>query len=290
MQRYQNSVQHFICPVCKHPLLLRGNSLVCKKKHCYDIARQGYVNLVPHARQPKNYDKQSFENRRMILARGLYSHVLAGLLATLEGLDGVKTVLDAGCGEGYYARAIGEQTNKQVLAFDLSKDSVQLAAKNDREGAVQWFVGDLTNLPLKQKSVDCVLNIFSPANYGEFRRVLANKGYLIKIIPGNNHLKEFREAAREQLQSKDYANQQTIDYLQQTFTLTERRTVTACHALTGEERDIFARMTPLFFHVDRDRVDLSGVEGLTIEAEILVGTSRGTKSPLPQREKPAKAR
>ena len=34
------------CPICSEPLGREGNSLVCPNRHSFDIARQGYVNLL----------------------------------------------------------------------------------------------------------------------------------------------------------------------------------------------------------------------------------------------------
>ena len=81
-------------------------------------------------------------------------------------------------------------------AFDLSKESIQLAAKSDHEWKVKWFVGDLARLPLLDQSMDLLLDIFSPANYQEFKRVLAPDGRLIKVIPTPSHLQEIRQKVR----------------------------------------------------------------------------------------------
>ena len=92
--------------------------------------------------------------------------------------------------------------DKTFYAFDISKDSVQIAAKSEPNWAVNWFVGDLASLPIKDASMDILLDIFSPANYGEFRRVLFKDGILIKVIPTKNHLKEIRQKVQDQLTNK----------------------------------------------------------------------------------------
>ena len=71
-------------------------------------------------------------------------------------------------------------SEKTFYAFDISKDFVQITAKSEPNWAVNWFVGDLARLPIKDASMDVLLDIFSPANYGEFRRVLSKDGVLIK--------------------------------------------------------------------------------------------------------------
>ena len=152
--RFKDSEKFFICPICKKSFILYKNSLICTNKHCFDISKYGYVNFVSYTRQQKNYDKQSFENRKIILESGFYSHILNKIIEILKHMDTVKTILDVGCGEGFYSRQISELTDKNMIGFDISKDSIQLAAKSDQNHSVKWFVGDLTKLPLQDHSID----------------------------------------------------------------------------------------------------------------------------------------
>ena len=76
---------------------------------------------------------------------------------------------------------------------------MQLAAKSDASWKVNWFVGDLTHLPIQSKSIEVILDIFSPANYAEFERVLKAEGVIIKVVPTSSHLKEIRQLAQDQL-------------------------------------------------------------------------------------------
>lgn len=146
--------------------ILPAISLRCPNRHTFDIAKQGYVNLAPAAKQSQFYSKESFANRGRILNAGYYSHIASAVLAAVRThcpANPRPAVLDAGCGEGFYARAV-QQANPQadVLAFDISKDSVQQAAREDTSLAVCWFVGNLADLPLRDAAVDCILDVFSP--------------------------------------------------------------------------------------------------------------------------------
>ena len=119
------------------------------------------------------------------------------------------TVLDIGCGEGYYSRKLQEAYSEATFyAFDLSKESVQLAAKSDASWKVNWFVGDLAHLPIQSKSMEVILDIFSPANYAEFERVLKDEGIIIKVVPTSSHLKEIRQLAQDQLTKQSYSNKE----------------------------------------------------------------------------------
>jgi len=283
--RFSSGRSVFRCPICEEPLICDKNSLVCSNKHSFDISKHGYVNLAGGTKgSTEHYDKDSFKKRQQILEAGYYSHISEELVAIVAGLPGVVTVLDCGCGEGYYSRELDQRlSEKQLIAFDISRDSIQLAAKSDK-GGVQWFVGDSTKLPIRSHSINCILDIFAPANYAEFRRAMSRTGYIIKVIPGNGHLKEFRELAKEHLRKSDYDNQSVIDYFVKHFELIDRKLVSKTFEMPLEDREIFADMTPLMFNIDRSLIDLNQTTTLTVEGEILIGR------PLDWNEKPSKTK
>lgn len=272
-ERFRDGLARLRCPLCAGRLRIRGQSLVCGRSHCYDIARQGYVNLLPGARASRRYDADSFRQRRLILEQGFYRHVLDALTEVLGASPAPQAILDAGCGEGYYARGISRQLPCRMLATDLSRDAVQLAAGSDRERRVLWFVSDLARLPLQDACLDWVLNLYTPANYGEFRRVLRPGGRLLKAVPGDHHLQELRALAGGQLERSAYASQPKVDHFQKHFRLLERRRVSACLPLDADSREAFIRMTPLLFRVDTQQLDLSALREITVEAELLIGSA-----------------
>lgn len=269
--RFCDSAEFFRCPVCNGELRLWEHSLRCAGGHCYDIAKYGYVNLLLRAKREKNYSKDSFLKRKQVLENGYYSHILKELLALLECYDTGNILLDAGCGEGYYSSEVSKRIAKTVLAFDIVKDSVQLAAQKDSGNLVRWFVGDLAKIPLRNQCVDSILNIFSPANYAEFDRVLKPGGYLIKVIPGENHVKELRAAAKDALVNKEYSNEEIAVYFERHYPLLEKRRCSATYQMPYEHLEAFVDMTPLLFHVDKERIDWEQIKEVTVEAEILVG-------------------
>ncbi|KRK78896.1 methyltransferase domain-containing protein [Companilactobacillus nodensis] len=270
IKRFENSDIFFSCPICKEKLSLQGTSLVCDNNHNFDISKYGYVNFLLNMKQQKNYDKANFENRGLILKDGLYDHILNNLVDIIKNLP-VNNVLDAGCGEGYYSREIYQALQKQVLAFDISKDSVQQAARHDIDNAVKWFVGDLAQLPMQDNSIDCILDIFSPANYNEFHRILTEDGYLIKVIPGENHVIELRQKASEYLRSDSYSNKKVLDYFEGHFTVVDEINATKTYQVSQEVRDAFIQMTPLLFNVDTEKIDWSDVNNITVDSKILIG-------------------
>ena len=271
LQRFA-SASAFSCPICQENLTLVESSLKCSNRHSFDLAKFGYVNLAPQIKQSANYDKENFQNRQQILEAGFYQAVLKGISDSLASKPSAKTVLDVGCGEGFYSRKLQEtHSNKTFYAFDISKDSVQIAAKSEPNWAVNWFVGDLARLPIKEASMDILLDIFSPANYREFRRVLSKDGILIKVIPTENHLKEIRQLVQDQLTKKDYSNQDIKDHFQEHFTIQSSQIASLTKPITAEQQQALLSMTPLLFHVDQSKIDWNQLTEITIEAEILVG-------------------
>ena len=271
LQRFASATV-FACPICQENLTLVESSLKCNNRHSFDLAKFGYVNLAPQIKQSANYDKENFQNRQQILEAGFYQAILEAISNLLSNSKNAKTILDIGCGEGFYSRKLQENhPDKIFYAFDISKDSVQIAAKSEPNWAVNWFVGDLARLPIKDGSMDILLDIFSPANYGEFRRVLSKDGILIKVIPTENHLKEIRQRIQDQLTNKDYSNQDIKNHFQEHCTILSSQTASLTKTITVEQLQALLSMTPLLFHVDQSKIDWSDLTEITIEAEILVG-------------------
>ncbi|WP_313969950.1 putative RNA methyltransferase [uncultured Streptococcus sp.] len=271
LQRFASATA-FACPICQENLTLVESSLKCNNRHSFDLAKFGYVNLAPQIKQSANYDKENFQNRQQILEAGFYQAILEAVSDLLANSETSTTVLDIGCGEGFYSRKLQEShPDKTFYAFDISKDSVQIAAKSEPNWSVNWFVGDLARLPIKDASMDILLDIFSPANYGEFRRVLSKDGILIKVIPTENHLKEIRQKVQDQLTNKGYSNQDIKDHFQNNFTILSNKTVSLTKPITAEQLQVLLSMTPLLFHVDQSKIDWNDLTEITIEAEILVG-------------------
>ncbi|HFZ4181403.1 TPA: putative RNA methyltransferase [Streptococcus pneumoniae] len=271
LQRFASATA-FACPICQENLTLLETNFKCCNRHSFDLAKFGYVNLAPQIKQYANYDKENFQNRQQILEAGFYQAILDAVSDLLASSKTTTTILDIGCGEGFYSRKLQEShSEKTFYAFDISKDSVQIAAKSEPNWAVNWFVGDLARLPIKDANMDILLDIFSPANYGEFRRVLSKDGILIKVIPTENHLKEIRQRVQDQLTNKEYSNQDIKEHFQEHFTILSSQTASLTKTITAEQLQALLSMTPLLFHVDQSKIDWSKLTEITIEAEILVG-------------------
>ena len=128
------------CPLCGEPMALLGRSLRCGRGHSFDVSAKGYVNLMRRAVRD-DYDAGFFEARSRILEAGFYRHVLDALLEALDGAAPAGPVLDAGCGEGYYAKALDLRADVPVIGLDTSRDAIARAARGGN--GVCWLVSDV---------------------------------------------------------------------------------------------------------------------------------------------------
>lgn len=199
----------FRCPICTAPLTKEDKTYRCHKGHSYDCAKEGYVHLLPanqkHSKNPGD-DKGMAASRNRFLSGDWYRSLrqaLEQLACEMERQD--LSVLDSGCGEGYYtqgvARALKEQGRAfQICGVDLSKPSVRYAAKRLKEG--EFAVASAYHLPVGTDSIDLLINCFSPLALEEFTRVLKKGGRFLYVVPGPEHLWELKQVLYE----KPYLN------------------------------------------------------------------------------------
>jgi len=267
---FELDYQNFVSYAKKGALMPLGTSLRCPQGHSYDMAKEGYVNLLAiqrrHAADPGD-GKAMVRARRAFLQAGYYApfqKALAELCLEYAPECGETHLLDAGCGEGSYDRvvydAFAAQGRPCVLAgFDLSRDAIRLAAKLLPEAA--FAVGGSFSAPVRDGWADVLLNIFSPFAGQEFCRVLRSGGVLLYAVPTARHLYGLKEV----LYDEPYENaEQQTEY--SGFTLIGERTVTDTITVEGDQiRNLFA-MTPYFWktpHVGALR--LAAKQSLTTE-------------------------
>lgn len=174
-----------------------GNSYQCAQGHSFDLAKQGYLNLLlpQHKRSKDPGDSKSMvQARRAFLEQGFYQPVATQLAALLRHHlpSGANRVLDAGCGEGYYIRQAAQHVSGlQWYGNDISKWAVQAAAAKHKEGT--YLVASNARLPIASGSMAAVVCAFGFAAEDEFKRVLASDGVLLMVDPGPQHLVELRQ-------------------------------------------------------------------------------------------------
>ena len=259
------------CPLCGGAFSLREKSFVCEKRHTYDIARQGYVNFVPGQKE-MFYKKELFESRAKVFEAGVYRPVVDRLCEAIERYMPRENpvLLDAGCGEGYYTKNVCDQRRMTRIGFDLSKDAVRLAARGQH--AACFFAADLKNIPVRDHTVDVLLDIFTPANYAEFARVLVPEGILIKLAPRSGYLHELRALAGDSLRHQDYDGGDVERYAHEKMNVLAQEAITYTLPVSQETVWHLARMTPMLAGVDVDALDLSQIKEITIDETMYIGT------------------
>ncbi len=188
------------CPLDGNNLKRQDSIWCCADGHTFDIARQGYSNLLlvqnMRSRSPGD-SKKMVSARTRFLQQGFYSpiaKIVSTLIDTRRNQSSEISCLDSGCGEGYYLNQIIAQNSKHqflsLIGLDISKWAVKAAAINNKSAT--WIVATNANLPIQSQSLDYVLCIFGFPVYKEYLRVLKTSGQLIMVSTGPNHLRELR--------------------------------------------------------------------------------------------------
>lgn len=271
--RFYQHVSLFACPLCRAPLGKQPPaSLSCEKGHCFNLSSRGYASFLAHAK-PSKYDKTLFESRRAVFDAGFYLPVVDALSALLTRIAPSRpTVADIGCGDGYYSLQLSRRVPGTYVALDLVRDAVALGARGGND--VLWCAGDLARLPLREGSVDVLMDVLTPSNYAEFMRVLSPGGALVKVIPGADYLCQIRALLGDRLRAQTYTEDRVRDYLRAHMQLTGEQRIRYTLPLTPEQAAHFLRMTPMTLGVDAAALDASALKEITIDLLILTATPK----------------
>lgn len=240
----------FICPICKSKLNINDKSYRCENNHSFDIAKQGYVNLLPvnkkHSDNPGD-TKDMVLSRRAFLESGNYDCFAEKLVEIINSIFANSqkiSILDCGCGEGYYDGFLEMlKTNYELFGFDISKEAVRFASSKHKNGS--FAVGSCFSMPVQSDGFDLAINIFAPMVETETARVLKKGGYLIYAVPGKNHLMGLKNLLYENV----YENEEKhTEY--EGFEFVGRYSVKNEITVDGEMGVNLFRMTPYYFKTE----------------------------------------
>lgn len=271
------------CPLDGAPLRRSGASWRCPAGHCFDIAAQGYTNLLPvqdkRSRDPGD-SKEMVAARRRFLESGAYEQIAAAVShAVLADLPPTPDLscLDAGCGEGYYLRQLADAAEQRsgqgtlaLIGLDISKWAVLAAAKRDKRA--NWIVGSNANLPVPTAALDRVLCMFGFPVYAEFARVLKEDGLLLQIDAGPDHLRELREIIYPVLKAERAAAM----VMPEGFTLESSETIRYPLDLVGQMQiaDLLAMTPHLYRATAEGRAKAAALTALTVTVDVRLNCFR----------------
>ena len=243
------------CPVCGEGLADADGAVRCPEGHSFDIARQGYVNLVPGTADTP----EMVEAREAFLRAGHFRPLTAALAEEARSAaTGGGAVLDIGAGTGHHLAAVLDALpGARGIAIDASPAALRRAGRaHERAAAVGAYAWK--PLPLRDGNATIVLSVFAPRNAQEIARVLAPAGAgaggtLLAVTPTTRHLHEL-VGPLGLLSVPDDKEDRLDAQLAGNLELAKRRTIEHAMFLTRDECAQLVRMGPSAWHVDERSV------------------------------------
>lgn len=241
-----------LCPICGGMLTQEAHCWRCENRHSFDIARQGYVNLLPVQRkrslQPGD-TKEQVISRRAFLDGGFYAPIREALcrLAADHGCTG--PIVDIGCGEGYYSAHLAQTLDAELTGLDISKEAVRYAAARYKNAL--WLCASAARLPVPDRSAGLITSLFALTIPEEFLRVLRPDGAFIQVLAAEDHLLGLKSVIYPQLNRKEKDSVPTLPG----FRLLESRPVRFPFTVEGEQVQNLLSMTPHVYRIGKEGAD-----------------------------------
>ena len=253
-----------LCPICAAPLQQTDKTFRCDAGHSFDMARQGYVNLLPvqnkRSLNPGDTREQVL-SRRAFLEAGYYAPIAQALCDAARDLKCAGPILDVGCGEGWYSAQLAEALDAPLLGLDISKEAVRCAAAKYKNA--QWVCGSAARLPVADGSVGLLTSLFALTVPEEFKRVLRPEGYYFQVLAQEDHLLGLKSIIYPTLTHKEKNTTPDLPG----FTLVRQIPIRFTFTVEGEQVQNLLSMTPHVYRISKE-----GAQRLT-ETETLTDTA-----------------
>jgi len=250
------------CPACESPLICNGKEYRCANGHSFDRAKEGYLNLLLSHQRKSNHpgdDANMIQARRRFFDSGAYNPFVE-LVSKSAIVNRQSTILDCGCGEGYFLGAL----NGTRFGVDISKEAIRCAAKRYKD--VNWIVANaMRQLPFADHSLDVILSILAPRNPEEFTRILKPDGALILGVPGPNHLIELRSRLAANAGDFEEKADEAAAKCAPHFSETQRELLSYEQTLDAAQIADLIQMTPIFWCSSPEaKADVQRLDQLTV--------------------------
>ena len=261
-----------LCPICGEILARIEKQYRCGNGHSFDLARQGYVNLLP-VQQKRSLNpgdtREQVLGRRAFLETGCYEPISNTLNETAKELGATGPILDVGCGEGYYSARLAEALDAELTGLDISKEAVRCAAAKYK--GPQWLCGTAAHLPVETSSAGVVTSLFALTMAEEFKRVLRPDGYFFQVLAAEDHLLGLKSIIYPELKFKEKNTVPEVPGFELVKSVPIRFTFT----VEGEQVQNLLGMTPHVFRITREgAARLAATETLTDTASAVLNVYR----------------
>ena len=261
-----------ICPICGKELQKQERRFVCESRHSFDMARQGYVNLLPvqqkHSMTPGDTREQVL-SRRAFLEEGHYAPIADALIEAAKTYGAQGKILDVGCGEGYYCTRLADALGMELTGLDISKEAVRCAAAKYK--GHQWLCATAAHIPVKDGSVGLLTSLFALTLPEEYHRVLREGGLYFQVLAAQDHLMGLKTIIYDEILLKEKDSVPVLPG----FQLLESIPIRFPFTVEGEQvRNLFS-MTPPVFRIGKNGAQrLRQTERLTDTASCVLNVYR----------------
>lgn len=243
------------CPHCHHALQRQSQTWSCSSGHAFDVARQGYVNLLPGHRAHTGDTVDMLAARSLVLGAGHFDRVTDAVITACQGLpDGV--LIEAGAGTGHHLALVRRALQRPAVAMDISVAAARRAARAGPRELISLVTDVWQPWPVLDRVAAAVLMIFAPRNLAEAARVLVPGGVLVVVTPAEGHLGELRSPLDLIDVEPDKSDRLNAQARRVEFQSTDTRVIRDVVPVDRGVARALALMGPSAHHLDTEDLDL----------------------------------
>lgn len=261
-----------ICPLCGKPLIIENKSCRCGSNHSFDVARQGYIHLLPVQNKRSLHPGDTREqvlSRREFLEAGFYAPIARALKQAAADFSATGPILDVGCGEGWYSTQLADAMGAELLGLDISKEAVRCASAKYKNAA--WLCASAASIPVADGSAGLITSLFALTIPEEFHRVLKTDGLFFQVLAAQDHLLGLKSVIYSQLLLKEKDSVPDVPG----FDLLESRPIRFTFTAEGKQVQNLLSMTPHVYRISKEGAErLAATQILTDTASCVLNIYR----------------